>query len=81
MRVKRKTVQEEGIRVYYTNRRSIRKKIDLLKGKVSVRKFDIIAVTETWIDTISKNFLSEFEITGYQMLYKEVALFVKDSLT
>ncbi len=43
---------------------SLRNKIDLLRGKVCVENFDIIAVTETWIDTNSKNFLSEFKIEG-----------------
>ncbi len=61
--------------------------MDLLKGKVCVEKFEIVAVTETWIDTTSKNFLSEFEKAGYQRIHKDrvgrrgrVALFVKDTL-
>ncbi len=56
--------QEDGLKVYYTNCRSLRNKIDLLRVKVCVENFDIIAVTETWIDTNSKNFLSEFKIEG-----------------
>ncbi len=53
-------MQEGGLKVYYTNCRSLRNKIDLLRGKTCVENFDIIAVTETWIDTNSKNFEAEF---------------------
>ncbi len=52
--------REGGLKVYYTNCRSLRNKIDLLRGKACVENFDIIAITETWIDINSKNFLSEF---------------------
>ncbi len=52
------------MKVYYTNYRSLRNKIDLLRGKGCVENFDIIAITETWIDINSKN-LSEFKIEGY----------------
>ncbi len=47
---------------YYTNSRSLRNKIDLLKGKECVEEFDVMAITETWVDTANKNFLSEYEI-------------------
>ncbi len=50
------------LKVYYTNSRSLRNKIDLLRGKACVEEFGIIALTETWIDTASKNYLSEYEI-------------------
>ncbi len=56
--------QEGGLKVYYTNCRSLRNKIDLLRSKACVENFDIIAVTETWIDTNSKKKLSEFKIEG-----------------
>ncbi len=46
---------------------------------------DIIAVTETWIDINSKNFLSEFKIEEYDLFHEdrngrrggEVAIYVK----
>ncbi len=57
--------REGGLKVYYTNCRSLRNKINLLRGKTYVQNFDIIAITETWIDTNSKNFLSEFKIEGW----------------
>ncbi len=36
-----------------------------------LENFDIIAVTETWIDTNSKNFLSEFKIEGYEVIHED----------
>ena len=50
--------------------------------------FDLIALTETWLDSTNKNFFPEFEMAGYQMLLKDrkgrkgggVALYVKNSL-
>ncbi len=59
------------LKVYYTNCRSLRKKIDLLRGKVCVENFDIIPVTETWIDINSKKFLSEFKIEGYELIHED----------
>ncbi len=55
----------------YTNYRSLRNKIDLLRGKACVENSDIIAVTETWIDINSKNFLSEFKIEGYELFHED----------
>ncbi len=45
-----------GLKVHYINYRSLRNKIDLLRGKVCVENFGIIAVTETWMDINSKKF-------------------------
>ncbi len=52
------------LKVYYTNSRSLRNKIDLLRGRACVEEFDIIALTETWIDTACKNFLSKYKRRG-----------------
>ncbi len=59
------------MKVYYTNCRSLRNKIDLRRGKACVENFDHIAVTETWIDINSKNFLSEFKIEGYELIHED----------
>ena len=65
-------VEKKGdLKVYYTNSRSLRNKIDLLRGKACVEEFDVIALTETWIDTGSKNFLSEYEIEGCQLFHED----------
>lgn len=53
-----------------------------------VEKPDIIAITETWINTKDKDFLTEFEIEGYSVYHKDrigrkgggVAVYAKNSL-
>ncbi len=64
-------MQEGGLKVCYTNCRSLRNKIDLLRGKACVENFDIIAVTEIWIAINSKNFVSEFKIEGYELFHED----------
>ena len=61
----------DKINVYYTNSRSIRNKIDLLRGIACAENLDIIAITETWLDMAEKDFLSEFEINGYNVYHKD----------
>ncbi len=39
--------------------------------KTCVEEFDVMAITETWVDTANKNFLSEYDIEGYQMFHKD----------
>ncbi len=63
--------QGGGLKVYYTNCRSLRNKIDLLRGKARVENFDIIAITDTWIDINSKNFLPEFKIEGCELFHED----------
>ncbi len=62
-----------GIRVYYTNSRSIRNKIrvDLLRGKACVEKFDMIAITESWINTADRHFLPELDIEGFRLFHQD----------
>ncbi len=66
LRNNRKGVLKGDLTTYYTNSRSLRNKINLLRGKTCVEEFDVMAITETWVDTANKNFLSEYEIDGYQ---------------
>ena len=49
-KVSKSSREENKLSVYYTNCRSILNKIDLLRELVCVEKFDIIALTETWLD-------------------------------
>ena len=79
---------ENHIKVYYCNSRSVRNKIDLLKGLASVERPAVIAITETWLDTEGRDFKSEFEIEGYNVYHKDrkgrtgggVAIYVENSL-
>lgn len=78
----------DNIKVYYCNSRSVRNKIDLLRGLASVESPEVIAITETWIDSAGRDFKSEFEIDGYNVFHKDrlgrsgggVAIYVKQSL-
>ncbi len=60
----RRAERKGDLKVYYTNSRNLRNKMDLLREKACVEQFDIIALTETWMNTASKNFLLEYEIEG-----------------
>ncbi len=40
-------------------------------GKACVEGFDVIVITETWVDVANKNFMSELEIAGYQMFHSD----------
>ena len=79
---------KNSLSVYYTNCRSILNKIDLLRGMACVEDFDIIALTETWLDMSGKVFNTEVQIDGYTLFHKDrdhrkgggVALYVRDTL-
>ena len=79
---------KNSLSVYYTNCRSILNKIDLLRGMACVEKFDVIALTETWLDMSGKVFDPEVRTEGYTLFYKDrenrrgggVALYVRDTL-
>ena len=81
--------EKKYLKVYYTNCRSVRNKMDLLKGISCVEKPDIIALTETWLNSAGRDFKTEFEIEGYNVFNKDregrngggVAIFVRDSLS
>ncbi len=84
----RRVERKSDLRVYYTNSRSLKNKMDFLRRKACIEEFDIKSLTETWVDTASKNFLSDYEIEGYQLFHEDrngrrgggVAIYVKDTL-
>ncbi len=57
--------------MYYTNNRNIRNKIDLLRGKACVEKFDMIAITESWMNITDTHFLPELEIEGFRLFNQD----------
>ena len=79
---------KDRLNVYYTNCRSISNKIDLLRGLACVENFDVIALTETWLDLSGKVFHSEIQIDGYTLFHKDrtgrrgggVAVYIRDTL-
>ena len=74
--------------VYYTNCRSLCNKMDELRAIASTDRPDIIALTETWINTDKRNFIAEFHIQGYNMFKTDridrrgggVAIYIKDKI-
>lgn len=75
------------MRVLQVNARSLRNKINEFKALLSIKHYDIVAVTETWFNFKTRDLVGEFDIAGYQLFSKErcgkmgggVALYVKDS--
>lgn len=74
------------MRVISFNARSIRNKINELKAVIFAENYDVIAITETWCDFKDRDFISEFEISGYKMFFKDrnnregggVMVYIKD---
>ena len=70
------------------NARSIRDKFLDLRALVATENPDLVAITESWLKTSSRDFEGEFEIPGYQLFHKDrnnkegggVLLYVKNSI-
>ena len=70
------------------NARSIRNKFIDLEALTASEFFHIVGISETWLDTINRDFLAEYNLPGYTMLSCErinrlgggVLLYVKASL-
>ena len=70
------------------NARSIRNKMAEFRCLVETESADIIAITESWVQTERRDFAGEFELPGYAMFKKDrlgrqgggVLLYVKDPL-
>ena len=79
---------KKTLKIYYTNGRSIRNKIDLLRALASEENFDIIAITESWLDLAGNHFKPEVEIEGFNMFHTDrnrkrgggVIIYIKDNL-
>jgi len=75
--------------VYYTNARSVRNKMNELRAVCHKEDFDIVAITESWVNVNTRDFIAEFAIPSYTILHKDrtdfrigggVLLLIKDSL-
>ena len=80
--------EAQDIRVFYANSRSVINKIDTLRAVACTEEFDIIGITETWLEISGKHFLPEVEIDGYTLFHKDregrkgggVAIYVKNTV-
>src|SRR5678815_1756393 len=53
------------------NARSIRNKINEFKAIVYIENYDIITINETWCNFKDRDFVSEFQINGYKLYFKD----------
>ena len=82
------TVTRNSLQVYYTNSRSLRNKMDEFRTLISTEKIDIAIFSETWMNTESREFLAEYQVSCYNIYESNrqgrkgggVAIYVKDSL-
>ena len=74
--------------MYYVNARSLRNKFSELEEIAFTENYDIIGVTESWLNLQSRDFLAEYNIPGYVTFEKSrvnkqgggVVLYIKDNL-
>ena len=72
----------------YINARSLRNKFSELEELAFTENYDIIGVTETWLNLQDRDFLAEYNIPGYVIFEKSrvnkngagVILYIKASL-
>ena len=74
--------------MYYVNARSLRNKFSELEAIALTENYDIIGVTESWLNLQSRDYLAEYNIPGYVTFEKSranrtgggVILYIKASL-
>ena len=79
----------EGLRVLYTNSRSLGNKINELRAIAASEKPDILCISESWINLQNKHFKAEYVIEGYKLFNTDragnkkgggVVMYVKDTI-
>ena len=76
------------IKVFLVNARSLRNKFTDLETHAFVDDYDIIGITESWLDTKQRDFLAEYSLPGYTIFSSErngrmgggVLLYIKTNL-
>ena len=51
--------------MFYVNARSLRNKFSELEEIAFTEQYDIIGVTESWLNLLNRDFLAEYNIPGY----------------
>ena len=77
-----------NIRVLYVNSRSLRNKFSELEEAVLTENYDIIGLTETWLNLEARDYLAEYNIPGYTIFEKSrvnrngggILLYIKNNL-
>ena len=81
-------INNNFLKIFYTNARSIRNKFEELFGYLYIHRVDVVCITESWVsETHYKDNIDAYKINGYNLyLYQRsragsgVALYVKDTL-
>ena len=76
------------MKILYANARSLRNKFTDLEEVAFTENYDVIGITETWLNTENRDFLAEYKLPGYTTFEKSrtdkngggVLLYVKDHL-
>ena len=64
-KIRRETpVQRQQLKVCLVNARSLRNKFHDLAAIAFLENFDIIGVTESWVNTEKRDFMAEYNIQG-----------------
>lgn len=66
-----KNIKNIDITVFYCNARSIRNKFNELTLQIAHFKYDIIAITETWLHSEVRDPLEAFKIFGYVLVTRD----------
>ena len=53
------------------NAQSIRNKMGLFRALIQTEKCDVIGITESWIDTSTRDFEGEYNLQGYKMFKRD----------
>ena len=61
------TTPVKSIRICYVNARSLRNKFTDLEEIAASNNYDIIGVTESWINTTTRDFLAEYNLLNYSL--------------
>ena len=60
-----------GLSVVLLNARSIRNKMLEFRAMVATSRYDLIAITETWLDTAVRDFAGEYHLPGYSLFHRD----------
>ena len=59
------------VKACYINARSLRNKFEDLESLAAMDQYDIIGVTESWLDTSNRDFIAEYNLPNYTIFSSE----------
>lgn len=81
--------RKSSLKIYYTNSRSLRNKIEELRAIAVSEEIDVICISETWANLEKNHIRTEFLINGYKLFNVDrsnnrkgggVIIYIKDNL-